>query len=457
MNITRKDAVWNIVATILKVGSSFITLPLMMRFLSTEEYGLWIIFLSYGSLILLIDFGFSNSFTRNITYIFSGAKELVKTGFVEVGEDKNIDYGLLKSVIKTMRYFYSLVAFIAFILLGVIGIIHLYLIMHRSHYTGNHLFIYIAWCAYICLISYQLYTLYYESLLMGRGFIKQQMKITIITQCLYLLVVSIAIINGLGLLSMVIGLIISITTNRILSKKVFFDKILKNHLSKAIAQNHKKFISLFAHNSIKVGLITFGSFMTSRSAILIGSLYLPLSTIASFGLSKQLVDITISIALIWFTTFYPKITFFKINGDAVGVKRLYLKSWIVFVGLFCLGILLLILFGNWVLLLIKSKTLLVSSLLLFSWAIIGFLETNQNMANGLLLSENKVPFFQLYLISGGITIGLLFICLKYLHLEIWGIVLAVFFANLYQNWKLPYTIIKKYNFTIKDYVLLLKY
>jgi O-antigen/teichoic acid export membrane protein len=109
MQIGKKDIAWNIVATFMRIASGIILLPMVLRMLPAQEVGLWNIFLYIGSLATLLDFGFSNSFSRNITYIFSGVKILKSTGFVAVNEsDKSVDFSLLKSVIKAMRRYYAI-------------------------------------------------------------------------------------------------------------------------------------------------------------------------------------------------------------------------------------------------------------------------------------------------------------------------------------------------------------
>ena len=80
MQIGRKAVAWNFAATSLRIASGVIVLPLVLRLLPSQEVGLWNIFLTIGSLATLLDFGFANAFSRNVTYIFSGVKELNQKG-----------------------------------------------------------------------------------------------------------------------------------------------------------------------------------------------------------------------------------------------------------------------------------------------------------------------------------------------------------------------------------------
>lgn len=83
----------------------------------------------------LLDLGFSPSFTRNVTYIFSGIKPAV-TGFhSEDTDDKTVDYGLLKGIIVAMQWFYMRMALILFLLLSTVGTYYIYSLL--KNYKGS--------------------------------------------------------------------------------------------------------------------------------------------------------------------------------------------------------------------------------------------------------------------------------------------------------------------------------
>jgi O-antigen/teichoic acid export membrane protein len=67
MQIGKRDVIWNFIATFMRIASGIIVLPLVLRLLPTQEVGLWNIFITIGSLATLLDFGFSNAFTRKNT------------------------------------------------------------------------------------------------------------------------------------------------------------------------------------------------------------------------------------------------------------------------------------------------------------------------------------------------------------------------------------------------------
>lgn len=137
-----------------------------------ETVGIWNIFITITALNSLLDFGFNSSFTRNITYVFSGVQILKTKGVDVVNKDRDdIDYGLLNGVIIAMRRFYSRVAVILFVILITLGTFYIYTIL--KSYNGNHAEVYISWVILITINTYNLYTLYYDALLQGKGLIKR--------------------------------------------------------------------------------------------------------------------------------------------------------------------------------------------------------------------------------------------------------------------------------------------
>ena len=85
----------------------------------SEKVGIWSIFMTITAFSTLLDFGFSSSFTRNVTYVFSGVRNLKVKGFeYAVSENQIVDYGLLKGVITAMRWFYLRMSIILFFILS---------------------------------------------------------------------------------------------------------------------------------------------------------------------------------------------------------------------------------------------------------------------------------------------------------------------------------------------------
>jgi len=307
MKIGRKDIVWNYVATFMRIASGIVILPLVLRMLPSEEVALWGLFLTISSLTTLLDFGFSNSFSRNVAYVFSGVTELKSKGYVAV-ENKNaqINFSLLKSVIKAMQSYYGVMALLFLAIFVVASPFYMSSVLEQ--YTGNKDEIWVAWFLYGALVAYEFYTCYYNSLMSGRGLIKRNMQIIILSQSLRIIVSVICLLWGMGIISLVIGMLVSDIVNRTLSYYSFYDKQIKLQLKVAIIMPVFNVMKVMAPNAFKIGLTTLGFFALSQAITLISPFYLTLPEVAQYNISKQMVSLIVRIGGTWFGTFYPQFT-----------------------------------------------------------------------------------------------------------------------------------------------------
>ncbi|MEI6554426.1 MAG: O-unit flippase-like protein [Paludibacter sp.] len=451
MQIGKKDVIWNFVATTMRVASGLIVLPLVLHLLPSEEVGLWNIFLIIGSLAALLDFGFSNSFSRNITYIFSGVKELKITGYTVVAEnDKSIDYGLLKSVISSMRRYYGILALVFLVLFFAVSPIYLTTVLGK--YSGNKSEVWFAWFTYGVLVAYQLYTYYYSSLLIGRGLIKKNLQITIIGQASRIISSIIFLLLGFGLISLVIGQLVSDIVNRILCYIAFYDSEIKQRIKESVSIPVKEIMKIMTPNAVKIGITTIGMFLVNKLIVLIAPLFLSLSQIGSYGTTKQIIDLIVSFGALWFSTYYPKITHHRVNDNLFHLKRMYIKSRLILLGVFLLCGIGFIIAGPFLLNLIHSKTQLLPTLMIFALLIFAYLDSIQSISISLLLSGNEVPFMKSALLTGFMSISILFLLFYFTTIGIWGLILAPGISQLvYQDWKWPKLVKRNLRIKFNDY------
>lgn len=450
MQISKKDVLWNYAATFLKIASSVLLLPFILKMMPSQEVGIWSIFMTITAFSTVLDFGFGPSFTRNITYVYSGVKFLKKLGYETIPEeDYTVDYGLLKGVIVAMRWFYLRMAIVLFLILATFGTYYIYILL--QHYQGDKSEVYIAWGLLCVINTYNLFTLYYDSLLQGKGLIKRSKQIIIVGQIAYLIIATIFILSGKGLIAIISAQAVSVIIIRILSHYSFFTRETKQKLRDAVSRSRKEILNAIAPNSIKIGLTSLGSFVIQRSAIFIGSLYLTLDDIASYGITNQIITMIASLAAIYTTTYIPKISQLRVKQDDNAIKEVYLKGEFVLLGTYLLGGLALLFLGKWALNLIGSQTLLLPQMMMLLAIIVSFLEINHSVAGAILLTKNEVPFFKASLFSAGLTILLLLLFFKFLHIGIWAMIAAPGIAQvIYQNWKWPLVVAKELKITFKD-------
>ncbi|MDR0437874.1 MAG: hypothetical protein LBH22_06180 [Bacteroidales bacterium] len=449
MQIGRKDVFWSYAATFLQIGAGIILLPFILRVFPQETVAIWTVFLTIITLSSMLDFGFNPSFARNISYVISGVKELKKTGF-QIVEHTNceVDYGLFKGLIHAMRWFYGRVSFLFFILLITVGTYYIHTILKT--YSYNHAEVYISW-AILCIInSYSLYTLYYDSLLQGQGLVKKARQIQVVGQFVYLLVAVVMIMLSFNLIAVVSAQALSVIIRRFLSYKTIYTTEFKQRLHNVVAQSRKEILKLISPNAVKLGLTGLGGFLLAQSSVIMGSLYLSLNEMASYGITMQIVGILATVATVYGGVYTPKIAQFRTYSNHNSIKHIYLKGCLLLLGTFLIGSLLLIFFGNRVLMLIGSQTPLLGTLPIFLILLTSLLVANHSFAASILMSKNYVPFFKPSIISGLFVVVGLFFVLKYTSLGLMGLIIVPLVVNIsYQSWKWPLEVIKDLKLGIK--------
>ena len=118
--------VWNS-PTLMTYGSFFtrslslvVVLPFLLTRLSTEEIYLWYLFLSIAGFQLLVDMGFSPTFSRVIAYAMAG-EDLQSLKSPKGGANGSPNWKTLESIWSTMRFVYVRLGTAWFLLLLCIG------------------------------------------------------------------------------------------------------------------------------------------------------------------------------------------------------------------------------------------------------------------------------------------------------------------------------------------------
>ena len=442
-NIGKKDFVWTFLAIFFKIGAGILLLPLILRKLPSETVGVWTIFTTITQLTGLFDFGFNSSFARNVAYVFSGVRSLKKEGYESVDNVESVDYGLLRGTIKAMRYFYSRMSVVLFVLFATVGTMYVYAL--TRDYVGDVREVYVAWVVVVLVNSYNLYTLYYESLLNGRGLIKQSQQIIFLGNFVYVLFAIVLILLGGGLVAVVSSQAISVFLVRYFSKRAFYTEDIKAKLLLVESVDYKKILSAISPNAIKVGLTSLGGFIINKSSVFVGSLFISLEMMASYGITVQLLTIIGTLGGIFTKVYMPKLFQWRVEGRNDLVKRtFYISSMVMFV-VFALSGFTIVLWGDWMLTLLKSGTMLLPTGLLILVFVQFYLEYNHSNAAQYLLSKNEVPFFKASLLSAAGVLVLLGVFVVWLDLGLLGMILAPTLAQaVYQNWKWPLVVIKEF-------------
>ena len=121
--------------------------------------------------------------------------------------------------------------------------------------------------------------------------------------------------------------------------------------------------------------------------------------------------------------YMPKIFQWRVEGRLDLVKKKFYLSSIVMLFVFVLSGIVIVLWGDGILSVLKSNTMLLPTGLLILIFLQHYLEYNHANAAQYLLSRNEVPFFKASLISAGGVLILLGIFVVWLNMGVLGMIL----------------------------------
>ena len=253
---------------------------------------------------------------------------------------------------------------VLFVLLATLGTFYVYTLM--QDYGGNVGEVYVAWAILVLINSYNLYTLYYEALLNGKGLIKRVHQIILVGNVVYIAFAIVLILLGGGLVAIVSSQAISVLLVRFLSKRTFYTNEIVDGLRVADGANYKNVLSVITPNAVKVGFTSLGGFVINKSSMFIGSLFVSLEIMASYGITLQLLSVVSSLALLYTNVYLPKVFQWRVEHRVEQVRRTFYTSMLLVFVVFVCGGLAIGLLGNWALDILGSDTQLLSGgLLLF--------------------------------------------------------------------------------------------
>ncbi|MFZ0597681.1 MAG: O-unit flippase-like protein [Flavobacterium sp.] len=442
MKIGKADLVWSYLAQILRFGSNLFILPIVLRTLIPEELAIWYLFASISSLVMLIDFGFSSTIIRNVTYVFAGATQLQKEGIVEDSTDMNgeVNESFLSRVIFSIKFIYTILSFVGFILLSTLGTYYLYTVIKSETLLFQHN-VWIAWSIFVIATVTVIYYLYLTTLLTGRGYIKHAQKAQIVYNGSFIIIAYLGLFFGYGLIAIAIALLISCIIERLFLVHYFYDswirKIIKSN--KATFDQKKDIITVIWFNAKKMGFVSIGSFFINKMGQFFVTSFFSLKIAAQYGLTLQIVSFVSSASLIYFNTVYPKMIYNFYKGKLDVVKKEWSLSLVLILLFFLLSTIVTLMLGEFVFEAINSKTIMLPSALISVIMLVNFFEIQHSIAANIMTFSNKIPFLYPSLLSGFSIVIITYLVLSFIGANVWYMILIQLLVQLsYNNWKWPY-------------------
>lgn len=439
---SKSDVIWNFIGIIMSMGSNFLLLPFLMKFIDSELLGLWYVYLSIGGIVTLFDFGFNPTLARNVAYCWSGARELNVEGVGQMdGAEPN--YRLLKKVMSTCRAIYFVISVAALVVLLIIGTAYIY-------YVSDEIFgvtVTISWLIYCIAVFLNLYYGYFATFLRGVGAVSKYNKINVISRLIQIIVSVVLLVLGYGIIAVSLAYLLYGFLLRFFSKHAFYMyQCIGDHLKaideKTSVEEIKDLFRIVWHNAWKDGLVAVANYCANQASTLIASLFLSLTETGIYSISVQLVTAIATISAGLYTAYQPAMQSAYANSNRKESTRLMSLAMITYFFLFWSGTIALITVGIPILKWVKPENTYNIAVIL-GIAVYNFFYKRQSYYASFISNTNHVPYVKSYVLSSiaGVVFSVIMVYL--LKMGVWGLIIGQFLPQLVYNvWKWPREVYK---------------
>lgn len=435
IDIRKKDFFWGYFSQLLNVGSGVLIVPMALYYLSSEEMGLWYIFLAIVGVAQIVETGFQPTVIRMTSYIFSGAKELKGEGIQINNGNSTVDYVTLSYFIKSSRRIYGYIALSSTFILVCLGSFYL---------NGIENFDKKAMCAWVVLSassSINIYFTYLNGLFIGSGNQSELYKAISLSKILFLLISSVLLWFGLGLISLSIGMALSIFFYRLNVYKKF-KKRFSTYVIDIVAPKVEYGIVILKA-SWKLTVTSFGGYLVRNFNLLICTAYFGLNVSASYGLSLQLISVITAVSSMYLNVQMPRISSLQYKKDKKKLRFHVVRTFLTCNSVFLIFVVSIFLIGYPLLGYFEFKTSLLDKPIFFALSTIYLLELNHSLSASYLTSKNEVPFMPAAIISGIGIVILSYVYINNFESSIFGLIMVQGIVQAcYNNWYWPLQVIK---------------
>jgi O-antigen/teichoic acid export membrane protein len=436
--VSRSPVLWSWMNSSLSVGSAIIVLPLVLRLLSTQEIGLWYVFLSLGSLTYLVSqSGISQSVLRASAYFWSGLETTNPLGVTAQSASGMPNWPGLLSLHRLGKRLYSKLSAGAFLLLLLAG----------SPWIGteidklpNSSWLYASWVVYALGVSLSILSGFHISYVQGIGDVAFSLKTQVISRLVNLFSTAILLLVGGGVASLAAGALLS-SIVLLLGHSVRTNRLVSSAPGNPPDANSERV--LFGElwpTTWRFGLVSLGGWGIFASGTLVISRFLGLAETAHYGLTLQIIQLCSALATGWTSVITPRLTQLRATSAFVELRLLFVQRLLLAIVTYWLLVITSAVAGPAVLTYLHSNAELLQPEAMLFMSLYLFLELNHSYFATLIMSENRVPFVPAALISGFLIISGSAFLAATTALGVWSVLLVQggvqgAFNNWYWVWK----------------------
>lgn len=432
--VGKKALFWGYIAQFFQYGTALLILPIILNRLPDEDMAIWYIFMSISSIVGLIDFGFSQSLSKQVSFVYSGVSTLRREGLSENEEISNKGYvniKLLNDLYRTCVSLYRKIAFVIGIVLLFCGSIYLYFVVDKLSID-----IVLSWLLFSISMVYNFYYEYILVFIRGRGLIFEMNRLMIVSKSVQIISLYVLILLGWGLLSLVVANFLSTFILRVLGKKLMIEPYDMKQIK--TFDKYNDLTNILWYNAKRYGIASLGVVLLAQSNVFLSGIFLPLKSVSELGLTIQVFTILTVVARVPLSSYLPKLSALFVENNIQKVRHYFFVCQFQCYLIYLFGSIILIFFGNTILTnIIHSNTLLPKISVLVIYFVFYLMELTHGNCVTLISAENKVIYYKASIVSGGISITSTIILLC-CGVGVYAFPLGLIMGGLpYNLWKWP--------------------
>tara|TARA_Y100000816_G_scaffold23547_1_gene15181 strand:+ start:13251 stop:14600 length:1350 start_codon:yes stop_codon:yes gene_type:complete len=383
---------------IINFGSALIVIPVAYIFLKDEELALWFSLSLLVSISFFSDFGASQSLLRLNQFPRSGWNKIPSYGsqIEKKKNNQNLRNTDLEKKLVNTSFLEALQFNIFFVIVGLLICVYISDARIQLSIT-NEIFKFVC-LIYLLNIPIQNLTIFFSHLIQSKDQVFDAKiidmsigAIRIIFQASSLIFINDFLLFCFAhLLGSIIGLFFY---TFICIKNRYINFNLKNLLLGHNLNSYNQF-------KIRIGAMTFGSFLILNSGPIIISNYSDPKLVSAFFLSTKIFLVLKTICQVPILSVVPKFGNFRANNELNKLVYLFSKRSRLSISLFILSFISLLFFSKNISLFGLESDLIIPFNLLFIMGVIYLLELNHGNHAQLYLSKNHQPFLIPSIISG---------------------------------------------------------
>lgn len=425
---------WSWVYNGVRLANAVLIAPLLFRKLSEADYGMFTNFWVVAAIVPMVDFGFSVSIGRFVSYAMGGADTIASTGTAGKASG-GPNYVLVWQLLHATQRLYRWLSIVAFVVIGGIGTI---MVAWRINETVHPLWTWVAWGVMICSSVLDIYFGWWNTFLQGMNQVRFSARLGALANMLRLALALVLLLLGLGLLALPMATLVSSLWLRQSARKRCLELLRPHEIT--TKSEVLPLLRKIWPNTWRMGIHLLSGCFRNLVFVLICNRIFDLAVVGSLGFSMQITAAISGISAVWTAVKWPIVGQQLARQEYAAVRKtLWNRYCLQFLTFSCMTVVLIPTAPVWVNWISSGKHALPIPWLALL-ALNAFLDLQFTFWTTLICLDNRLPFLWPTVLTNVSAVVLLLVLLNATSLGVNALVLAPLIAGLafnYWYWMIP--------------------